>query len=58
MLRFLLYLLLFYIIYSLVRNILLTPKSDKKKVKHEQKKNSSFDIDKNNIEDANFKEIE
>ena len=58
MLRFLLYLILFYLIFVFVKNMLSSPKNEWKKVKNKNNKKTSFNINKDNIEDAKFKEID
>ena len=56
MLRFIIYLIFFYVIYRFVKGIFLTSDSNKEK-KIEKEHKSSFNIDKKDIEDAKFKEI-
>ena len=57
MLRFIIYLLFFYLVYVFLKKTLF--KSDKvgKKIKNKEKHESSFNIDRNNIEDAKFKDV-
>ena len=58
MLKFLVFLIAAYFVYRIFKSQLL-PKQDKNKVKgDESKKNKETKIDKKNIEDADFEEIE
>ncbi len=57
MIRFILWLILFYLIYSLFKKMFLTPGNEKKKAKIKKKRKSSLNIDDSDIEDAKFKEI-
>lgn len=57
MFRFIFYLILFYLLYIFFKNILLRSDESKRKIKNKGKHKSSFNIDKNDIEDAKFKDV-
>ena len=57
MLRFIIYLILFYLLYVFFKNLLLGADVDKKGIKNKRKYKSSFNIDESDIEDAKFKDI-
>lgn len=57
MLRFIIYFLFFYLVYRFVKALFLTPGSEEKNIRNKKNQNSSLSIDKNNVEDAKFKDV-
>ena len=57
MLKFIIYVLFFYLLYRFIKVLFLTPSREEKNTRDTTPPKSSLSIDKSNVEDAKFKDI-
>jgi hypothetical protein len=57
MLKFIIYVLFFYLLYRFIKVLFLAQGGEEKNIRDTKNQKSSLSIDKSNVEDAKFKDI-